>query len=45
MKINMEIMKKLAVKLRRQYPITYAILKDGESSRFVRPSIVNRAEL
>jgi hypothetical protein len=44
MKINMEIMKKLAVKLRRQYPITYAILKDGES-RFVRPSIVNRAEL
>jgi len=38
MKINMEIMKKLAVKLRKQYPITYAILKDGGPS-FVRPSI------
>ena len=38
MKINMEIMKKLEVKLKKQYPITYAILKDGGSS-FVRPSI------
>jgi len=39
MEINMEIMKKLAVNLRKEYTINYAILKDGGGSSFVCPSI------